>query len=557
MSIFCSKISRFYCLVTLLSLVACGGQTVKPEETNEGRQDATVNTSTEPVTADAVKAEPEAVTPPVVEVIPQQMSESSIAMEAIPAKDEPPVAVVADEAMTAGETPAVTESVPAVDVADEKAVESARVDSSPETKAAQATAESAGASSVPVSSGPNNFVITVGAKQAGHPAYGKGHAMGFLVDGVSGKEIVLERGQTYVFDVATDAKHDVYLSTKAIGWGSAPYSVGVEGDYTYKGKMVFKPGKDSPDELFYACRNHPYMGAMIHIVDPGQTANVGQRPATDADASAVKVAPQFTVTEAQVKQKLMFAEMMAGAQGTKRVMASQNEEAKQFVVDAKRLVTEGHNKSQAGAQAEALEMADQALKMLSDATRLVPGDEELAQLAESYKHTLDEIHGYQQSYQNNVKSLEKKGDLAPGIKYDEKAFAETLAKAEVYAQQKNYVHANELLAEAQATITGALHGMLDSKTLVYDLKFETPADEYEYEVKRFNSYEELIPIAIEAKKPAAGAVKLMESFLEKARKRRDEANEKADAGDYPSAIGMMMQATTTVRRALRMVGVAQ
>jgi hypothetical protein len=49
----------------------------------------------------------------------------------------------------------------------------------------------------------------------------------------------------------------------------------------------------------------------------------------------------------------------------------------------------------------------------------------------------------------------------------------------------------------------------------------------------------------------------MESFLTKARKRRDEAQSKADAGDYPSAIGMMLQATKTVRRALRMVGVAQ
>ena len=99
--------------------------------------------------------------------------------------------------------------------------------------------------------------------------------------------------------------------------------------------------------------------------------------------------------------------------------------------------------------------------------------------------------------------------------------------------------------------------MLDSKTLVYDLNFETAADEYEYEVKRFVGYEELIPIAIEAKKPAAGAVKLMESFLNKARKRRDEAQSKADSGDYSTAISMMLQATKTVRRALRMVGVTQ
>ena len=49
----------------------------------------------------------------------------------------------------------------------------------------------------------------------------------------------------------------------------------------------------------------------------------------------------------------------------------------------------------------------------------------------------------------------------------------------------------------------------------------------------------------------------MESFLEKARSRRDEAKERAAQGAYGDAIEMMQQATTTVRRALRMVGVTQ
>jgi len=561
MSILYSKIKRLFCLAVLLSLVACGAQTVKPEESSEEKPDAVTKTETETAKVipepEVAKQSPEE--PPAVEVMPQkQKSESSIAVEAIPAKDEAPV-VEAEETTPMAEESAVIEPVSATpEVASVEApVETIQSDKPPEVKIAPEKTAQGVVESMPASAGPNNFVVTVGAKQQGHPAFGKGHTMGFIVDGVSGKELVVERGQTYTFDIATDAKHDVYLSKKAIGWGSAPYAEGVEGAYTYKGRMIFKPGKDTPDQLFYACRNHPHMGAVIHIVDPGQTVNIKQRTAPKATAGMAKSTPQSTVTESKVKQKLMFAEMMAGAQGAKRVMSSQNTEAKELVVKAKQLLTEGHNKSKAGALPEALEMANQALKMLSDATRLVPGEEEMAQLAENYKNMLAEIQDYQKSYQNNVKNLEKKGGFDESIKYDEKAFAETLAKAESFAQQKNYVHANKLLEQAQTTVTVALHKMLDSKTLVYDLNFETPADEYEYEVKRFTGYEELIPIAIEAKKPAPGAVKLMESFLEKARKRRDEAQAKADEGDYPSAIAMMMQATKTVRRALRMVGVAQ
>jgi hypothetical protein len=543
--------------MVLLSLTACGSQTVQQDDASKVESTLTEKTVTAPVKVEPEPAasEPAAIEPPpVVEVIPhKQGGESPIAVEAIPAKEQSPSEDKVAEQATPVEVPATVEAKPAV--SEMVPAESAQVEEAAETKVEPEPIAKVVVPSVEAATGPNTFAVTVGTKQPGHPAYGKGHAMGFLVDGVSGKELVVERGKTYTFDIATDAKHDVYLSKKAIGWGSAPYSAGVEGAYTYKGKMIFKPGKDTPDQLFYACRNHPYMGAVIHVVDPGQTVKIKQRAASTVVADETKT--KSAVTESKVKQKLMFAEMMAGAQGAKRVMSSQNDEAKQLVVKAKQLVKQAREKSSTGALPEAFDMASQALKMLGDATALVPGEEELAQLAEKYKTMLHEINDYQKSYQNNVKSLEKKGKLDAGIKYDEKAFAETLAKAESFAQQKNYVHANKLLEQAQTTVTVALHKMLDSKTLVYDLNFETPADEYDYELKRFTEYEDLIPIAIEAKKPAPGAVKLMESFLAKARKRRDEAQSKADAGDYPSAIGMMLQATKTVRRALRMVGVAQ
>jgi len=253
----------------------------------------------------------------------------------------------------------------------------------------------------------------------------------------------------------------------------------------------------------------------------------------------------------------MFAEMMAGSKGTKRVLASQNDEAKKLVAFAKKKLAEGRSKSMVGSLPEALELANQALKMLSEASRLVPGDEEMAHLAENYKTLLTEIQDYQKSYKSNIKRMRKKGTVPDDVKMDEGKFAATLAQAKALAAKKNYVHANKLLQQAQVSITTTLHKMLDSKTIVYDLTFDTAAEEYEYELKRFTGYEELIPVAIEAKKPSAGAVKLMESFLSKARNRRDEAIAKADSGDYPMAISMLLQATKTVRRALRMVGVSQ
>lgn len=552
MSKFCAKSASFFYTAAVLGLVACGGQTVKPEE------DVTTDVVAEPavvVQEPVVEVKPEPA--PVVEVMPQKNTdESQIAVEPIPAKEETANEAAPEpepEKVSAPEVAAPLEAVPAEE---KQSMATTHADEKPPTTP-MVSAPAPEKESVPTPAGPNDFVVTVGPKEPSHPAYGKGHSMGFIVNGVSGKELVVERGKTYTFKILTNAKHDVYLSKKAIGWGGAPYASGVSGMYTYKGTMTLTVDKNTPDILYYACRNHPYMGSVIHVVDPGQKVDIKQQAAATKAAGGSVATKAAKITQSKVKQKLMFAEMMAAGQGAKRVLASQNDEAKQFVAEAKKKIKQGREKLLLDALPESLALANESLKMLSEATRLVPSDEELAQLAENYKTMLNEVEGYQKSYKANIKRMEKKGEVSDDMRMDEKKLDAMLSEADGLAKKQNYVRANKLLQQAQKTVTGALHKILDSKTIVYDLKFDSPADEYEYELKRFAGYEELIPVAIEAKKPAPGAIKLMESFLGKARKRRDEAIAKADAGDYPVAISMLLQATKTVRRALRMVGVSQ
>ena len=188
---------------------------------------------------------------------------------------------------------------------------------------------------------------------------------------------------------------------------------------------------------------------------------------------------------------------------------------------------------------------------------MVPSDEVKAQQISQYQELLAEIADYESSHEKNLARISKKGPPPEGSVYDKVEVANLKAQAKASADKGDYVRANADLQQVQQLLTVAIHKMLDSQTIVYDLNFETPADEYDYELKRFTGYEELIPVAIEAKKPSEGSVKLMESFLEKARSRRDEAKERAAQGAYGDAIEMMQQATTTVRRALRMVGVTQ
>ena len=566
-----------------LGLVACGGQ---PTVQDEGGK------SPEQMAAEQRSAEP------TIEIIPgKNLDEPRIDMEPLPddkSAEEPAEKLQENTRATEGTAPeAVKDGSSEIPVVKEPVVKEtdskAKVQeeappqqvAAPVEQSAPAPAEAVvevpaqlpaqkiqtppsepATALISIPTDPNTFIVTVGLKAESHPSLGKGHAMGFLINGVSGKQLVLERGKTYTFDIRTDPKHDVYLSKKIIGWGSAPIAEGVTGDYTYKGKMTFSPGSSTPNKVYYSCRNHPHMGALIQIINPGEKAeavkqSVAISPATAAIQSLSSKGAESNVTPSQVTQKLMFAEMMSKSRGSKRVLASQHDEAKLLLNNAKSLILQGQEKSKAGALPEALALADESLKMMSEATRLVPGEEEMAQLADNYKTSLVGIRDYQKSHKDNLARLEKLGTVSDNARYDEAEVAKKLSAAQKLADNKNYLRANVLLSEVQKTITVALHTMLDSSTIVYDLNFATAADEYNYELKRFVGYEELIPVAIEAKKPAPGAIKLMQSFHEKARKRRDQAVDKAAAGEYGDAIAMLHQATKTVRRALRMVGVMQ
>lgn len=116
----------------------------------------------------------------------------------------------------------------------------------------------------------NRFSVITLVKDKTHPHYAEGVETGFAVDGVQGRTLTLVRGQTYTFEIDTGVTHDFYFSTKPIGWGMDTLTAGVKGNYTYKGLVTFKPTAETPDTVYYSCRNHKYMGGDIRIVNPGE-----------------------------------------------------------------------------------------------------------------------------------------------------------------------------------------------------------------------------------------------------------------------------------------------
>lgn len=414
----------------------------------------------------------------------------------------------------------------------------------------------------PIKKGPNEFIITVGQKDPSHPFYGQGSPMGFLVDNVEGKTIVLRRGKTYTFDVETNPKHDVYFSTNHVGWGGGVVTHGIKGQFTYKGTITVTPDENTPDVMYYACRNHSTMGGKVYVVDKNATdAQIKKLLASSNKESGkgeVEAAPKTeSIPESKVKQKIAFAEMMMSAKAAKRVMASSNKEAKSILSSAKKKVSDAKGLLASGDRQKALAYADESLRLVSEASRLVPSEEVINVQRTRYNELLDAIKNFKQSHKETYERTVSQRGAAAGVDYDRERVDILLNEAKGFADKGEYKIAAQYLENAELMITTAIHGMLNAQTIVYDLNFKTAEEEYNYEAKRFKSYEELVPVAIEQKKPAPGAVKLMDSFVEKGRFQQQEAIKKAKSGDFPVAITMMQSATEQIRRALRIAGVSQ
>jgi len=493
-----------------------------PQQTNTGMDNQVVQPveaaiSEQPVETDVVAAEAIPATPASPVVIEPAVSEAEAAMPAVSdAEADVATEVVVEE---------VAEPAPVAEVVDQ---------------------------SIP----PNTFLVTSGVKDSSHLFYGVGSKKALVVNGIQGKELVAVRGQTYTFKVDTGVQHDFYLSKSPKGWGAATLTDGVKGNYTYKGVVTFTPDDKTPGVVYYQCRNHKSMGSKIHVVDKGSESKVVFGVRDESKPGSKKPAKKSAFTSGnQAKQKVMFAEMFISmSPAAKRIDASDHAEAKQILAVARGKLGDAKAALAAGKDDQAIAIVDEALRDMTAASQLVPSEAQLVELQAHFEELLKGAHTYEKSYRRNLKMMKKKGkkDL-PDLDIDQ--ISTMIADAQKLADNNQFADANKQLSKVQRSITGALTQLLADETMDYTLTFDNPQEEYEYELSRYKSYEELVPVAIEMKQPAKQTRALMERFVDKAKGIYALSGPKAREGDYKTAIQMLQGATSHLQRALRIVGV--
>lgn len=417
-----------------------------------------------------------------------------------------------------------------------------------------------------VPSSPYVFVVTAGEKDTSHPYYGIGSKHGFFVNGVQGKPLVVVRGKTYTFKVDTGVQHDFYFSLASAGWGTTAYTEGVEGQFIYKGVATLAPDANTPDVIYYACRNHKNMGGPIYVVNPGEentpVATLAARvqsaaaPAPAAAGGAAPAAPQSAASQQQVNQKLQFADMFINqSDAAKRIKDSGNKDAQALQESARGQLASAKQAYARAAYGEALGLVDDALRMMSEAARAIPKETQMEGQRQRFEELLRGTRDYEASYKRNYDQTvakKGKGNVEP---VDLNEIHQAIEQAQTLANDGQYPQAIGILSGAQNTLTTALTHLLDDQSITYELVFDTPKEEYEHELSRYLSYEELVPLAIEQKQPPKETVDMMNKLVDRAKEIRQLSEPEAAKGNFKEAILMLQGATDRIQQALKVVGV--
>ena len=129
-----------------------------------------------------------------------------------------------------------------------------------------------------------------------------------------------------------------------------------------------------------------------------------------------------------------------------------------------------------------------------------------------------------------------------------------ITDAKAMAETDDYAGANSLLSQAYEKTVTAVALARDNQTIVYSLNFETAADEYAYEVRRFDGNRMVVDMMLEKRK-VGSLSELVTKYVADAEGVRESAEADAAAGNYEVAVEKMEEADKHLKRALRLLGI--
>lgn len=258
------------------------------------------------------------------------------------------------------------------------------------------------------------------------------------------------------------------------------------------------------------------------------------------------------VARTALEQRLrLTASLMADGNTSRRIMASGNQRALAHLDEGRVHHALAQDLLGEGDLSGARRSADEALKHLSMARRLVPDEpgrqaaarKRFDQMLASVERLIESLR---QRLASTVRSDTEDGDLlaATGL----------LQAARGFGADGRVDDAVRALTAAERHVLTGINRLLHARTLDYTARAGTPAEEFELELARHRSLAELVPLAVNDLRPRADALALIDRYTEASTALRSQAQQRFAAGETRQALVHLHNALLYVQRALTSAG---
>lgn len=255
-----------------------------------------------------------------------------------------------------------------------------------------------------------------------------------------------------------------------------------------------------------------------------------------------------------IEQKIRLIDMLINSPAAKSASTGGDQESV-------KLIEAGQKTFESAKQAYADDRLDEASKLLDDALRsassaskkVAPSGDGFSESAQrkTFADTADQIKTYRASVVDLVRDPKIGADAAQLLlKIDA-----LTAESKQLADTGRLSDANKKLAIAYKLTIEEITRLRAGQEVILSLKFDTPADEFAYELKRFASTSTMVDMMIAEGRADGQKRPLVDGLVSEANKLKSSADTAAVARQHKEAIDLMEKALKQLNRALQSMGI--
>ena len=281
-----------------------------------------------------------------------------------------------------------------------------------------------------------------------------------------------------------------------------------------------------------------------------QLLSADQHGTTPTNAGNLSTA-EYRAIDSKVK---LLSKLVNESAAATRISTSKNAQAQLLLANARAAWQEAATALESGELTVAEQQVKQGLQAMQSASGMVQdaGRVKLAQ-QQRYQELRKRVLSFSEAFQRAV--AEKPGEpVSDYANLDE--VSGLLQEAEDLAHNGDYVKANQRLAKAADDVELALSVARDKETLIHELKFESPEEEYAYEIQRNKGYQQLIDLLKQKRVGSDTRLVYVQKMIVENDKLCEDAEALVKKGDIQAAIRELEKGTSRLERALRASGVA-